>query len=796
MQDPTNSFQEDDLIIKDELFKYLRFWPLIMIGLVIGLTSAFFYLKYANYSYQSHATILIKDQNNSSVSELAAFGDLGIGGAALSASAFDNEIEIIKSKRLLGRVVDNLELTSHYIIDGKVKSVEIFENIPFKIKVLTSRDSTVFSGKNLYIKMLSITQFELKESEVGPSKRYNYGERIELGSGDFTVLPNLTAESSEIDYSSQYFIRVHFVSRASAVSSLQSSLSITQTSQRSSVLRLSIVGPNKDQGEAILDNLVAIYNEDAINDRNLVTKNTADFIDNRLSIITAELDSVETGNVQFRERNDIVDIASEGQLSLQNSSVLKKRRLEIATERKLLDLMSEYLQTDNQTELLPTNTGIEVTGAAKQLENYNALILERNKLLQSSTVLNPVVVQLSSQIVDLKDNILNSLESVKRSFEVQENDLRKQQFDLGGKLSTIPNLSKDARVIERQQGIKESLYLYLLKKREETAISLAVATPKAKIVDKAYSLRNHIAPSAYIIYLASVTISLFIPILFIYLRELLDTKIHTRLDIENRVSSLSFLGEIPIINSKDSDVITSNDRSVLAEAFRIVRTNIGYLLRRNINKQDNVIFVTSAVKGEGKTFVAYNLALTLNSTDKSVLLVGADIRNPQLHRYIDKNEWNIGLSEYLNDSSVNIETITNKAGSESSRFDLILSGHIPPNPAELLMNSRFDSLIDDVKTKYDYIIVDTAPTLLVTDTLLISQKADMTVYVSRADYTDKKLIKHPKELVEEGKLNNVAFIINGVKMTNFGYGSKYGYGYGQEKPSLMMRVKQRLGLVS
>ncbi|WP_298324864.1 polysaccharide biosynthesis tyrosine autokinase [uncultured Dokdonia sp.] len=792
MQESTNSSKEDDLNIKEEVLKYLKFWPIIIFSFILSLTLAFLYLKFATHIYESQTTILIKDQNNSAVSELAAFDDLGIGSTALSPSSFDNEIEIIKSKRLLGYVVDNLELTTNYIDEENLKYVYIYKNIPFK--VLFSLDNTSILNKNIYIKVLSKTQFAMKEKKDENSKTYNFGERIVLSDVSITVVPTNGDEFAKIDYADQHFVRILYVDRGNTVNRLQNSLSITQTTKYSSVLRLSIKGPNKDQGEAILNNLITVYNEDAINDRNLVSKNTANFIDNRLSIITAELDSVETDNVKFRERNEIINLETEGRLSLLNANELVKKRVELNTQVKLFDLMTEYLKTDNQTELLPTNTGIALAGAEGQLENYNTLILERNRLLQNATELNPVVVQLTSQIESLKDNILNSLKSVKKSFLIQKNDLNNEQYNITDKLSTMPNLSKGARDIARQQGIKESLYLYLLKKREETAISLAVATPKAKIVDRAYSLRNLVSPQKNITYLKFGTLGLLIPLLLIYLKELFDTKIHNRDDVERYISSLSFLGEIPILNNKDSDVITANDRSVLAEIFRIIRTNIAYVLKRNANEKENVIFVTSAVKGEGKTFVAYNLALTLNSTSKSVLLIGADIRNPQLHRYIDKEEWNIGLSEYLNDSTLDIETITNRADGGDSSFDLILSGHIPPNPAELLINSRFDNLIDEVKSKYDYVIVDTAPTLLVTDTLLISQKADMTVYVSRANYTDKKLIKHPKELIEEGKLKNVAFIINGVKMTNLGYGSQYGYGYGLEEPSLMKRIKQKLGI--
>lgn len=452
--------------------------------------------------------------------------------------------------------------------------------------------------------------------------------------------------------------------------------------------------------------------------------------------------------------------------------------------------MSDYLNSSDDFTLLPSNLGIENPNVAQSINQYNDLIIRRQRLLNSSTEENPVVIELSNQINQYKLNVKENLRTVTLALNLEEKDLRKQFNKINGKISQIPSIAKSSRDIERQQSIKESLYLYLLQKREETAISLAVTTPKAKIVDKSYTAKQPVSPRPKIVYLSALLIGLIIPFGIIFLKIFFDTKIHNRVDLEKEVPTLPILGEIPVVDSKDSEIIKNNDRSVLAEAFRILRTNLDYFIKKKQN--GNVIFVTSTIKGEGKTFVAYNLAISLTSTRKSVLLIGADIRNPQIHRYIDENEWKIGLSEYLFDSSVDLNSITNKVNMDGQNFDVILSGRIPPNPAELLMSERFENIIEEVKNKYDYVIVDTAPTLLVTDTLLISQLADTTVYVSRAEYTDKKLLQYPKELYEEGKLKNIAFAINGIKLTNFGYGSKYGYGYGygQEKPSLFTRLKR------
>lgn len=794
MQQPNSQLsQEENFNLKDVLNQYLKFWPWFVLSALIFVSLAFLYVRYSTYIYQSQATILIKDSNNGALSELAAFEDLGLGGGGLSKSDFENEIEIIKSKRLISQVVDDFQLNVKYYREGSVKSSELFKGSKFTVELLSLQDSLKSFMKSVYIRQISESTYEIKESEDSKGEIKNYGTPQSLDFGQIIVFPNKSYKNDIIEDSADFTL-VTISDKDSAITSLRNNLSIQAVNKNSSVIQLSFSSSAPNKSEAILDGLVDAYNNDAILDRNLVSANTARFIDRRLEIITSELDSVETKNVDFREDRRVTDIATEGQIFLQSATELQKKQFELSTKIGLANSMKDYLNNEGSEELLPVNLGLSGDGLAGAIQNYNGLLLEKERLLKSSTPANPVIIALNDQINQLRGSISSSLNNITTSLEIEDRDLRRQSGRIGGKIASIPSLTKAARDIMRQQEIKEALYLYLLQKREETAISLAVTTPKAKIVDRAYSLKDPISPKPMIVYLGALVLGLLIPFGFVYIKILLDTKIHNRLDVEKEVPGLPILGEVPIIDSKESETILSNDRSVLAEAFRILRTNLGYFIKGTDGGLGNTIFVTSTIKGEGKTFVAYNLALSLTSTGKKVLLVGADIRNPQLHRYIDKNEWTIGLSEYLFDTEVDVKSITNEVFSGNEHFDLILSGRIPPNPAELLMNGRFDELIEDVRDDYDYVIVDTAPTLLVTDTLLISQKADMTVYVCRAEYTERNLLQYPNELYRDGKLKNIAFAINGIKLTNFGYGSKYGYGYGQDKPSLMNRIKNKVGL--
>ena len=776
---------QEDISIKDQVQQYIRYWPWFLLSLIFCVSLAWLHLRYSSYNYVSEATILIKDDKNSSLSEIAIFEDLGLTGGAFNKSQFENEIEILKSKKLLKRVVENLKLNISYFKEGNIKTSELYIEKPFILKILDNEEIVNFT--KFYTKIKSLTEFEIKLEEEGDLYTHKFGERFQIGGNNITLLPITNKFDLYIDD------KFHIVSISSiddAVVNLRNSLKVNQISKNGSILKLSLTSVQGNKSEDILNELIKEYNEDAIYDRNLVSKNTAEFIDNRLEIITKELDSVETKKVTFKENNRITDIETEGRLFLENANELNAKQLGVSIQIELVNSMMSYFNNSSDIGLLPSNLGIQNSSIESSIRDFNELVIARKQILESSTDQNPVVIEITSQINTLKTNTKESLNRLLESLKIENTDLAKQQNKIGGKIFNIPSISKSARDIERQQTIKESLYLYLLQKREETAISLAVTAPKAKIVDSAYTSNLPISPKPRIVYLAAFVFGLVLPFGIIFIKNIFDTKIHNRVDLEVEIPLLPILGEIPVIDNKDSHVIINNDRSVLAEAFRILRTNLNYFIK---GKEDgNVIFVTSTIKGEGKTFTAYNLALTLKSTGKSVILIGADIRNPQIHRYIDKNQWAKGLSEYLHDPSVKVKSITNIAGTEGNNFDVILSGRIPPNPAELLMGSRFENLIEEVKHEYDYVIVDTAPTLLVTDTLLISQIADSTVYVCRADYTDKKLLEYPKELYEGGKLKNIAFVINGIKMTNFGYGSKYGYsyGYGQEKSSILSRLKK------
>ncbi|TVZ23013.1 capsular exopolysaccharide synthesis family protein [Dokdonia sp. Hel_I_63] len=774
--------------VKVQLLHYAAYWKWFIISVFVTISVAYIYIYSSIPFYNSSSSILIKDESNSALSELAAFDDLGLTGAGLSESAFENELEIIRSRRIIGEVITSLKLNVSYFRNDRFKKIELFENKPVEVKVLSEEESikTILFD----LKLVDEASCQISFDGSGNFVNYDFGERISFKGNEFILFPRFDYLSIKNEAPSKtYTIQVSSIENT--INALRSSIGVEQVSEKSSIIKLSLIGSNFKKSEVILNRLVEVFNNDAINDRTAVTKSTAIFIKTRLAIIQSELDSVEQQKEVFNRTNKLVDIQEEGKLFLKDVDKVVEKNFEIETKLDLLNSLSEYLSSGNEDDLIPINIGSDIGLSNTAVENYNALILERNKLLNSSTNLNPVVIAVNQQISAIRSNLLENLTTLKTALEIENREVQLRQATINNKLSNIPKIGRSSLVIERQRSIKEALYLYLSQKKEETAIALSVVTPKAKIVDYAYTSKSPISPKKRIILLLSILLGILIPLVVIYFKELFDTKIHSRSDVEMLLSNPPILGEIPEVKAKESSTIITNDRSVLSEAFRIIRTNLSYFLRVNEQTSEKVIFVTSTVKGEGKTFVAYNLALSLASTNKSVILLGADIRNPQIHRYLEGIKWTIGLAEYLHDYNVIESSIINELGTDKYNLNVILSGKVPPNPAELLLNGRFSQLIDTLSKSYDYIVVDTAPTLLVTDTLLLTQKSNVTVYVCRAEYTDKKLLQYPSELIDEGKLKNVGFILNSITRTNFGYGSKYGYGYGEEELSYFERLKKR-----
>ncbi|RXG26005.1 GumC family protein [Leeuwenhoekiella marinoflava] len=779
----------DEINLREELDKYLRYWPWFLIGIFSFIIIAFLYLRISVPVYDTVASIIIKNQEAKGGglgAGAADFADLGLLGG-MSTNSIENEIGLLKSRRMMINTVRALNLNvSYYDLDG-LKTDEIYLQTPYFVEVIQLNTQSWVEAYEA-----ETNQFTLKPNG-NESLRLSFigtGETLEVNTDELIELPFATILiKKNLDSNSKYPVLVTINPIENVADKYREKVEINVLEDNATLLELRLGSPVKQKAQDILDQLIFEYNKEAIEDKNEVAVNTARFINERLDIISGELDTVEVGLEEFKETNSLTNIEAESSLFIQSASDYRKREQELQTQLTIAQSVIGYLQEDGKTSLLPADIGLEGESVNVQIASYNGLVLQRNRILSGATEKNPTVTRLNAQIGQLRQTILGGLERTVSSLKIGLRDLKQQSRVIGSQIAQVPTKERQFRDISRQQEIKEALYIFLLQKREENSLSLAATSPKAKIVDSAYSLSIPLYPKPKIVLAAALLLGLGIPFLIIYIRRLLNNKIERREDLEKITKEIPIVGELPRVAKGDSDLVEENDRSVLAESFRILTTNLQYLLV-NAKHEDKgyCLYTTSTVKGEGKTFTSINLAMTLANTGKKVVLIGADLRNPQLQRYDSDSKSMLGVSDYLVNDDHKLESLIHDSKFHP-KLKLFLSGSIPPNPSELLRQSKFGRMIAELREQYDYVIVDTAPAMLVADTFLISKYADLILYVTRAGYTEKKLINFAVDAQNDGKLHDISFVINDVKTANFGYGNKYGYAYGQDQPNLWKRFK-------
>ncbi len=771
---------ENDFQFKEFLNRYAIHWQWFALGAAICLTLAFLYLRYTIPQYQASTTILVKDeQKGGMLSELSAFSDMGIGGDMKS--NLDNEIEILKSRKLVERAVKKLNLNTALIVKGNVVDREIYQEAPIEVYFADKTYQYYENSIHLKFSELTPTTFELENQSVAETSQvllsnatvYRYGEEIPTRYGRLVITKTKNGSTGIIEHYKSIDIVISPLDNV--VGSFQERLKVEPISKTSSVVSVSITDPVIEKSEAFLNNLIQIYNEDAAADKNFISENTSKFIAERLTLITQELDGVEQDVESFKKSNKVTDIESEAKLFIEGSSEYDKKGVESEIQLNVVSSMLNFIKKSTKSDLLPSNLIADGGDASGLISSYNQLVLDRNRILKSATVENPSVVKMDQEIASLKSTVAASLSRLQSTLNIQKRDFNNNEGILNAKIGKIPAQERQFRVIARQQKVKEELYLYLLQKREETAISLAATEPNARVVDTAKANKIPVSPKKNIVYLAGLLLGLLIPFGIIYTDDLLDTKIKSRLDLEGK-TMIPFIGDVPTSDSP-SQIIGSGSRTSSAEALRIIRTNLEFMLIKVPDGIAKTIFLTSTFPKEGKTFVSVNLAATFALSGKKVLLIGMDIRNPKLDEYLTLPER--GVTNYLSSKDLKLEDLIVKyEGFEN--FHILPAGIIPPNPAELLMGKNVDVLFAALKTQYDYIIVDTAPVSLVTDTLLIAKHADSFIYVVRANFLEKRMLNIANTFYKEKKLPNLCMLLNDTDSTK-GYGYGYGYGVKVEK---------------
>ncbi|NAY91213.1 polysaccharide biosynthesis tyrosine autokinase [Muricauda sp. JGD-17] len=765
----------------------LRNWKWFFLSVAICVGLAILYMRYTIPEYSATAKIQILEDSNQA-SELSVLDDLDIFSSGKA--KIEDETELLSARDNFIHIVRKLELNIQYFVLGNIKDTELYrkENIPFSINFL-SNDSIIDNAKfNFYIKIDSNTSFGYKEREDQPEKKYGFGDKISTEIGDIILTPKQKLSQYR---NKQMKVVIKPLERVADFYRKKTIISANDK-KFSNIINIMLTDPIEQRAIDVINELININNSNAVSDKKAIADRTTKFINDRITEIYSNLSSVDESEESFKTSRGIADLGTQSSVNFNMSAASEQELQNANIQLSIASSMKDLISGQEDYDIIP-EVGLADQSISSTAQRYNELVAQRNRLLESSNEKNPVIVKLDQQLEDLKRGMQSSLNNVTNNLNLQVNSLSKQLSQINSRIYAAPGNQRALRDISRRQQTTESLYLYLLQKREESQITFASASPKSKVINSAYGSNYPVSPKKNAIYLASFILGLLIPFSIIYVKDLLDNKVSSKVELEQLISNKApVIAELPKVGRRENKLVSGMDRSVLGESLRILRTNLDYVLKRKLKSdQAGVVLVTSSVSGEGKTFLSSNLSMVLASAKKKVLLLGADIRNPKLHNfYTDlsrnkpsdikaRGKMQKGFTEFLYDEKVRFDEVVSPMVINENKVDIVFSGKIPPNPAELLMSDRVKEFLDCARSKYDYIIVDSAPMLVVTDTLLISDYADQILYVTKAGVTEQKVLEYPIKLLKEKKIKNLSFVVNGVKDANLGYGGKYGYGYGK-----------------
>lgn len=768
-------------------FKYMAYWPWFVASVLVCCIGCYIYLRYQAPVYNITASVLIKEEDKKgggASSPMSAIQDLGMFSMT---SNFDNEVEILRSRTLIKKVICDLGLyisVAEDCVFGYDKP--LYKSSPINVYMSPEEADKLEEEAKLLVEYT-------KNGKLSVEVKYVVDEEKETIEKTFDTLPavfptpvgvfSFTKNDSVLISEEVTDLIAYVNSPTRTAGEYIDDLNVEPTSKTTTIAKLSFHNTVEERGIDFINCLIAFYNQDANDEKNEVAQKTAEFIEERIGIINQELGSTESELADFKQRSGLTNLTNDAQMALQENSKYEQRRTENSTQISLVNFLRDYINNPTNTEeVIPANVGLQDPNLTSVIDQYNTMLIERKRLLRTSSESNPAVINLNTGIEAMRRNVLTTVNSVLKGLQIAKADIDRQANKFEGRISNAPKQEKEFMTISRQQEIKATLYIMLLQKREENAITLAATANNGRIIEEPLPDKEPVSPKKTIFILAALALGLGIPIGIVYLRDLLKYKIENREDVE-KITDVSILGELPLVTKMEGQgaiVICENKNDIMEETFRALRTNLLFML----GKDEKVILFSSTQPSEGKSFVAGNTAVSLAYLGKKVIIIGLDIRKPGLNKVFNLSHKVEGITNYLSDPEhVSLFDMIQKSDI-SKNLDILPGGPIPPNPTELVARDVLEKAIDQLKERYDYIILDTAPIGMVTDTAIIGRVADMCVYVCRADATPKMGFDYINTLRDEKKFKKLATVINGIDMSKrknsygYGYGKKYGYGYG------------------
>lgn len=763
-------------------------WYWFVLSLIIFGSLGAIYLRYATPMYQATAKLLIKDESNSNRrgSSLQNMSNLGI---ISNSTGIDNEMEILTSHSIAEDAIRDLKLYVNYSTKGRVKDIILYRNQPLNVDVDQAHLERLNAPINLSITRDSLTYTVTGTYYVPTNDNSNEGPysinrkftslpaTIATRAGIITISPNYGHSLKNGDV-----LNVSILSPTMASNKYVNELQVAQTAKSTSIAQLQLTDEVPQRSLDYLKQLAIVYNRQANEDKNTIALRTDKFINDRLGKINAELGKTEGQLQNYKQQNGIVELKMNAGNSVANQNSSELKLAEVETQIELFNTIAREVESSsrNLSQVIPSNVGLDDQSSTTLINKYNELVLERNRLLRSASESSPVVEPLTAQIRELNGNIRRAIGAARQNLQIQRDAVLAQVNKFNEQVAETPQQERMLTQIDRQQEVKSGLYLMLLQKREENNISLAATADKGKLIDDP-QLLGKISPKSTSIMLVALLIGLALPVLVILILQFFRYKIEGHDDVA-RLTKLPIIADVAIASNKAKGkadiVVHENQNNQMEEIFRSMRTNLQFMLKEG----QKVVLFTSSTSGEGKTFNAANLSVSFGLLGKKVILIGLDIRRPRLAELFGINDHKHGITNLLVKDNPTIEDIQEQIlpSGVNKNLDLLMAGPIPPNPAELIARNSLDIIINLLKERYDYIMIDTAPVGLVTDTLQIARVADASIYMCRADYTPKSSFNLINALANEKKFPNMAVVLNGIDMSKRKYSYYYGYGgYGK-----------------